>query len=103
MAAPGPAEVAVASARVAYQRYLAKFAGEGWDRQAALGASRVDLIKQMLVENFALAIPGGALGALLALWGADLLRTLTKVNLPRLDELSASPSMLAFAATYSIS
>ncbi len=33
-------QVAVASARVAYQRYLAKFAGEGWDRLAALGASR---------------------------------------------------------------
>jgi putative ABC transport system permease protein len=60
------------------------------------------LIKQMLLENFALAIPGGALGALLALWGTDLLRSLTKVNLPRLDELSANTTMLAFAAALSV-
>ncbi|HEV8037497.1 MAG TPA: ABC transporter permease [Bryobacteraceae bacterium] len=66
--------------------------------RAALGASRVDLIKQMLIENFALAIPGGILGVLLALWSTDLLRSLTKTNLPRLDELSANPAVLAFAA-----
>jgi putative ABC transport system permease protein len=66
--------------------------------RAALGASRVDLIQQMLLENFALAIPGGVLGVLLALWSTDLLRSLTKSNLPRLDELSASPTVLGFAA-----
>jgi putative ABC transport system permease protein len=70
--------------------------------RAALGASRTDLIKQMLLENFALAIPGGVLGVLLALWGTDLLRSLTKANLPRLDELSANPAMLAFAAVLSL-
>jgi transaldolase len=32
--------VAVANARVAYQRYLAKFAGESWSRLASLGANR---------------------------------------------------------------
>ncbi len=70
--------------------------------RAALGATRSDLIKQMLLENFALAIPGGALGALLAVWGTDLLRSLTKLNLPRLDELSANTTMLAFAAALSV-
>ncbi len=70
--------------------------------RAALGASRGDLIKQMLVENFALSIPGGALGVLLAMWGTGLLRSLTNVALPRLDELSVNPSMLAFAAGLSI-
>jgi transaldolase len=33
-------QVALASARVAYQRYLAKFAGPEWDRLEALGAKR---------------------------------------------------------------
>jgi putative ABC transport system permease protein len=70
--------------------------------RAALGASRADLIKQMLAENFALSIPGGALGILLAIWGTGLLRSLSKVNLPRLDELSVNPTMLAFAAGLSI-
>jgi transaldolase len=33
-------QVAIASARVAYQRHLAKFAGRAWDRLARLGARR---------------------------------------------------------------
>ena len=33
-------QVAIASARVAYQCYLGKFAGEGWDRLEAGGANR---------------------------------------------------------------
>jgi transaldolase len=33
-------EVALASARVAYQRYLAKFSGADWDRLGGLGAKR---------------------------------------------------------------
>ena len=33
-------QVALASARVAYQRYLAKFSGPGWDRLEQLGGNR---------------------------------------------------------------
>jgi transaldolase len=33
-------QVALASARVAYQRFLAKFAGPAWERLEALGATR---------------------------------------------------------------
>ena len=36
--------VAIASARVAYQRYLAKFAGPGWERLERLGANRQRLL-----------------------------------------------------------
>jgi transaldolase len=32
-------QIAIASARAAYQRYLAKFAGDWWERLAALGAN----------------------------------------------------------------
>jgi transaldolase len=35
---PARGHVAIASARVAYQRYRAKFAGAGWDRLRGLGA-----------------------------------------------------------------
>src|SRR5215470_8732655 len=35
---PAHGHVAIASARVAYQRYRAKFAGPGWERLRALGA-----------------------------------------------------------------
>ncbi|HLK19455.1 MAG TPA: ABC transporter permease [Bryobacteraceae bacterium] len=70
--------------------------------RAALGAGRAHLVKQLLFENFALAIPGGLLGILLALWSLDLLRSLTNVNLPRLEELSANPAVLAYAAALSL-
>jgi transaldolase len=33
-------QVALASARIAYQRYLGKFSGEGWERLQRLGAKR---------------------------------------------------------------
>ena len=37
---PARGQVAIASARVAYQRYRAKFAGAGWERLRELGARR---------------------------------------------------------------
>ena len=52
--------------------------------KSALGASRVRLVRQLFLEALALAILGGALGALLGLWGTRALVALSPTQVPRL-------------------
>jgi ABC-type antimicrobial peptide transport system permease subunit len=49
--------------------------------RAALGASRLRLMRQLLTETLLLAGMGGAAGTLLAIWGVNLLETLVPENL----------------------
>ncbi len=64
--------------------------------RAALGARRGVLVRQLLVEACALAIPGGLLGLLLAMWGVDLLVASAPASVPRLSEIAIDPAVLAF-------
>jgi predicted permease len=65
--------------------------------RSALGAARGRLIRQFLSEAFLLALVGGGLGVLGAFWGVRGLVALAPENLPRLDSVSISIPVLAFA------
>jgi putative ABC transport system permease protein len=70
--------------------------------RAALGADRSRLVRQFLAESLLLALAGGALGVLAALWGVNALLALAPSNLPRLAEVSINVPVLVFALGVSV-
>jgi predicted permease len=65
--------------------------------RCALGAARGRLVRQFLTESFLLSLAGGGLGVLAARWGVSGLVALAPENLPRLESVSISIPVLAFA------
>ena len=65
--------------------------------RTALGASRGRLARQVLTESALYAAVGGALGVALAWWGQQLLRAAAPASIPRVDEVTISSGVLAFA------
>ena len=65
--------------------------------RAAMGAGRGRLVRQFLAEALILALAGGALGLLVAVWGVDALVALDPGNLPRVAEIRLNSQVLAFA------
>ncbi|HVG32964.1 MAG TPA: ABC transporter permease [Pyrinomonadaceae bacterium] len=64
--------------------------------RTALGASRWRVIRQLLTESILLALVGGGLGLLLAIWGTDLLLALAPQDLPRGQGVTLDGRVLAF-------
>ncbi|HEU4434444.1 MAG TPA: ABC transporter permease [Pyrinomonadaceae bacterium] len=62
----------------------------------ALGASRVAIIRQLLVESMLLAVGGGLLGLLGATWGVQWLSTLAPESLSKLQSVSVDARVFAF-------
>ncbi|MFY9608430.1 MAG: ABC transporter permease [Blastocatellia bacterium] len=70
--------------------------------RSALGASRVQLIRQMLTESVLLSLLGGALGLLLAIWGVPALIGISENSIPRAAEVGINLRVLGFTALVSL-
>ncbi|HVF22635.1 MAG TPA: ABC transporter permease [Pyrinomonadaceae bacterium] len=65
--------------------------------RAALGASRLRIVRQLLTESVLLSIVSGAIGLALSVWLIKLLVALSPPNSPRFDEISINWQVFAFA------
>jgi predicted permease len=75
--------------------------------RAALGASRARMVRQFLTESILLGLVGGALGLLIAYWGAGALvamfpKTISNLSIPRIESIPIDRWVLGFALLASI-
>ena len=70
--------------------------------RSALGASRSQVVRQLLTESVMLSLVGGSLGLVLAVWWSDLLIALGKDNIPRALHVGLDWRVLAFTLLVSI-
>ncbi|HEX3419880.1 MAG TPA: ABC transporter permease [Candidatus Udaeobacter sp.] len=64
--------------------------------RAALGASRWRLARQVLIETGVIAVLGGCLAALIAVWSLDTIRAIAPANVSRFQETSIDLNVLFF-------
>jgi predicted permease len=70
--------------------------------RSALGATRRQVVKQLLLESALLATAGGIVGAFLARFGVQALVALSPSSIPRAGQIGLDTSALAFTALVSL-
>jgi predicted permease len=63
---------------------------------AAVGATRGQLVRKLLLESFVVALTGGALGFLMAVWVRNGLIALSPGDVSRFQQISFDPTVLGF-------
>jgi predicted permease len=70
--------------------------------RAALGAGRARLLRQLLTEAVVLGLAGGAVGLAIAYWGTRALVAARPADIPRLDEIGVSTTVVLFTLVSSL-
>lgn len=70
--------------------------------RAAIGATRAQVIRQLLIECALVAIAGGVLGPALSWAGTKVLTSMARNNLPRVEEIRMSLTVLGFTLAVSL-
>jgi putative ABC transport system permease protein len=70
--------------------------------RAALGASRGQIARDLLLESVILGVLGGAVGLLLAFAGLRVLIAMAPAHLPRIDQISIDGTVLLFTLVASV-
>jgi predicted permease len=70
--------------------------------RAAMGASPLRVIRQLLTESCLLSLTGGALGLALAVWGTKTVIRLIPEALPRADAIGLNTPVLLFTIAVSV-
>jgi predicted permease len=70
--------------------------------RAALGAGQGRIVRQLLTESLLLALAGGGLGLLLAMWGTRAVLKLLPLALPRASEVGLDGRVLFFTTCVSL-
>ena len=70
--------------------------------RAALGASRIQLARQLFIESGLIAIVGAAAGVLLAVWSLDLIKALAPTDVTRFQETQIDLTVLGFTGAIAL-